>query len=166
MTPQTADRITALIDGVDHTANQMEAKWGRGRLRLLVGADLREKFDRQRSAWNGAVWASDLAAVELHAARMQKAWAVLDKAAADAGEAPLSPLVWETTLPDGRVLAIVRDNADASAVVPTGRYVAVWTLDEIARVLDRHQIVRQALDTFPGATVQRHYASQPDEVPA
>ena len=43
------DQLTlkAHIDGVDHIAQRMEAKWGVGRLPLLVDAEMRAKFYRQ-----------------------------------------------------------------------------------------------------------------------
>ena len=44
----------------------MEAKWGCDRLRLLVGPELREKFDRQRYLLNQAIWHGDLEAVRRH----------------------------------------------------------------------------------------------------
>ena len=36
------------IEDLNQVAKAMEDKWGKGRLRLVVPADLREKFDRQR----------------------------------------------------------------------------------------------------------------------
>ena len=45
----------AHLDGVDALAAEMERKWGCDRLRLLVAADLREKFDRQRYFLNQAI---------------------------------------------------------------------------------------------------------------
>ena len=50
----------AEIDEVDKVAIAMEKKWGRDRLRLVVGPDLREKFDRQRYLLNQAIWHGDL----------------------------------------------------------------------------------------------------------
>ena len=46
------------IDDVHMVAVDMERKWGRGRLRLLVDADLREKFDRHRviARWTYPIW--------------------------------------------------------------------------------------------------------------
>ena len=43
------DELTLCVEG-------MERKWGAGRLRLMVGPELREKFDRQRYLTNQAVW--------------------------------------------------------------------------------------------------------------
>jgi hypothetical protein len=148
----------AFIDTTDQVATEMEAKWGCGRLRLLVPAKLTDKFDRQRYKLNQAIWHGDLAAIQLEAPRMVTAWRTLDKWATMAGAKPLSPQVWELTLADGTVAAIVPDNAHAHAVTadPTyssGRKLAVYTLDEIGRMLDDYRAVTSAKLTFPGAEV-------------
>ena len=64
----------------------MEAKWGCDRLRLLVGPELREKFDRQRYLFNQAIWHGELEAVRREANRMVVAWQTLDRAATAAGK--------------------------------------------------------------------------------
>lgn len=157
----------AYLDEAGQTAAEMEAKWGADRLRLLVGPELREKFDRQRYLLNQAIWYGELEQVRRESMRMVTAWLVLDKAATAAGKAPLSPQVWEIALGDGSVAAIVPTNDDAHAVnanglpvvVPgsadhiAGRQVAVYTLDEIGRLLTNYPEVAKAKLTFPGATV-------------
>jgi len=143
----------AHIDTTDQVAAEMEAKWGCGRLRLLVTAELAEKFDRQRYLWNQAIWHGDLEAVRTQSTRMIAAWRKLDQVAAAAGQQPLSPKVWEMTLADGTVMALVQNNTDAHAVVAQGRQVAVYSLDEIARMLEDYRRVTEAKLTWPGATV-------------
>jgi hypothetical protein len=144
----------ASIDTADQVATQMELKWGCGRLRLLVTADLTERFDRQRYLWNQAIWHGDLEMVRREATRMIVAWRKLDQAATESGAAPLAPTVWEITLADGTVAAIVPDNIQAHAVVAQGRRVAVYSLDEIGRMLDDYRAVSAAKLTFPGASVE------------
>jgi hypothetical protein len=130
------------------------ARWGAGRLRLLVGAELREKFDRQRYLFNQAIWHGDLEAIRREAARMVTAWQALDDRAAEAaGAAPLSLAVWEVALEDGSVAAIVRTPKEAKAVVRDGRQVVVYTLDELARILANYRAVSEAKAVFPGAIV-------------
>jgi hypothetical protein len=141
----------ASIDVADQVATEMELKWGCGRLRLLVPAELTERFDRQRYLFNQSIWHGDLEMVRREATRMCAAWRKLDQAATEAGAKPLSPQVWELTLADGTVAAIVPDNAHA--VIAQGRKLAVYTLDEIGRMLDDYRAVTSAKLTFPGATV-------------
>jgi hypothetical protein len=140
----------------------MELKWGADRLRLLVPAELREKFDRQRFKLNAAIWHGDLEAVRTQSERMTKAWMALDSAA-EAAQAPkLDPLVWETALGDGTVVALVRSPEDARAVVKSGRQVVVYTLEEIAHMLDVYQATTKVKEVWPGATVEVVRRAIPD----
>ncbi len=143
----------AYLDGADETACEMEAKWGVDRLRLLVSPELREKFDRQRYLLNQAIWHGDLEAVRREAGRMVVAWQALDRTAVAAGKQPLSPQVWEVALADGSVAAIVPDATHGRAVNAEGRQVAVYTLEEIGRLLAAYPQLAEAKLTFPGATI-------------
>lgn len=155
--------LKAYIDGVDHIAQAMEAKWGVGRLPLLVDADMRAKFYRQgerfREALEACYGAKVITRDLLDAATkatggMERAWAALDRAAIEKGEKPIDPDVWETALSDGSLVAIVQTNADATKVLRDGRLKNVWTLDEVARAIEAFpDIVRSVKETFPGATV-------------
>ncbi len=145
----------AYIDGVDETASEMEAKWGAGRLRLLVEPELREKFDRQRYLHNQAIWHGDLESVRRECGRMTNAWLALNRAAEAAGAVPLSPLVWEVVLDNGSVAAIVPDGGHAGHVVRDGRQVAVYTMEEIGKLLSAYPLIVAAKETFPGATVEK-----------
>ena len=143
----------AYIDGADQVAVEMEKKWGAGRLRLLVPAELTEKFDRQRYLYNQAIWHGDLEAVRREATRMATAWRALDQNATAAGKATLARDVWEVPLADGTVAAIVPDSHHAHAIVAEGRKIAVYTLEEIGRVLTDYRATIEAKLTFPGATI-------------
>jgi hypothetical protein len=146
----------AEIDDLDVLAAAMERKWGCDRLRLLVPVELREKFDRQRYLTNQAIWHGDLEAVRTQARRMQAAWRALDKAAVGAEAATLAPEVWEVTLADGSVAAIVREDWQASLVSGDGRFVRVFTLAEVGRLLAGSaaaSFAAAAKVVFPGATV-------------
>ena len=152
-TPGTYISGSAAIDGADKVARDMELKWGADRLRLLVTLELREKFDRQRYLFNQAIWHGDLAAVQEQSRRMLAAWMALDRAAEAAGAPKLDGAVWELTMSDGSVAALVRDGAHAKAVIAEGRDVRVYTLDEIGRLLEAYPQIAVAKDQFPGATV-------------
>lgn len=151
--PGVVNRMQALVDGVDHLAVEMERKWGVGRLRLLVSPDLREKFDRQAQKWNDAIWSAPLHEVEEHAGGMTRGWKALDAAAMGSGQKPLAPVVWEVRLSSGRVVALVRDGSEAHQVARDARYVEVWTMEEIARVIEAFPEIAKAKEVFPGALV-------------
>jgi hypothetical protein len=142
------------LDGVDSLAGEMEAKWGVGRLRLLVPAEWREKFDRQRYMLNQAIWHGGLEDVRQQSTRMVAAWRKLDALATAAGAVKLDPdLVWEIALDDGTVAAVVPSVTHTGSVRAEGRAVAVYTLEEIARLLSLNRTTVEAKLVFPGATV-------------
>ena len=145
----------AALDGVDQAAVAMERKWGCDRLRLLVDAPLREKFDRQRYRLSAAIHNGELIDVQREAGRMLLAWSALDAVAEKAGAKPIDPEVWEVALPDGSVAAIVQTTAEAHKVVAEGRKVAVYGLDEIGRMLFTYPGILKAKQLWPGATVTR-----------
>jgi len=143
------------IDDLDLVAIEMERKWGADRLRTLVAKDLREKFDRQRYLTNQAIWHGDLQAVRREAKRMIAGWRALDRAAEAAGASSLSPEVWECVGQHGEVYALVRGENEARAVTASGRFVKVYTLDEIAHLLDGFPELAKAKEVFPGAMVYK-----------
>jgi hypothetical protein len=145
----------AAIDEADALAAEMEAKWGVGRLRLLVPTELREKFDRQRYLFNQAIWHGDLETVRREAGRMVLAWRKLDQFASVAKAEPISANVWETSFSDGTVVAIVRTSAEAHKVIADGRKVAVYTMEEIKTLLESHSLVNRVKIAFQGCSVEK-----------
>lgn len=144
------------IDDMDLVARAMEEKWGCDRLRLLVPKDLREKFDRQRLLTNQAIKAGELEDVRRECKRMVTAWNALDRAAEAAGADPRPGEVWECVGPtSGAVYAIVRQSSDARGLKADGRHVSVYTLEEIARLLDGFPEIVKAKQVFKGATVTK-----------
>lgn len=151
---QEYDAIKSVIDGVDKVAVECERKWGVGRLELLVSDELREKFRRQLRRFNEAINAYDVERVRQSGSAMRRAWETLDRVAQETNQQPLSPEVWEIALSDGRVVALCRDNIDGIAIARAGRYIDVWAVDEIARVIEAFPEIGSAKQTFPGATVK------------
>ena len=145
----------AYLDGVDELAARLEWYWGCDRLRLVVGPELREKFDRQRYKLQAAIQKGTLEDMRRECSRMMLAWETLDVAAHAAGALPKPLQVWELTLEDGTVAAIVPDAAMARNVIAEKRQVAVYTLDEIARLLEINRELVAAKLTYPGVTVVR-----------
>ena len=145
----------AALDEADALEVELELKWGRDRLRLLVDTDLREKFDRQRYLTSQARWEGDLPDVQREAARMVKAWKALDKAAEAAGAQVLDPAIWEVALDDGTVATIVREPHLANRVLAEGRRINVYTLEEIAHMISAFPDVAKVKQEFPGATVTK-----------
>jgi hypothetical protein len=84
---------------------------------------------------------------------MVNAWIALDRAAESAGVPKLSPQVWEVPLEDGSVAALVPDDSHAALVNAEGRQVAVYTIEEIGRLLSAFPHIAKTKKVFPGATV-------------
>ena len=150
------------VDETDKVAVEMEAKWGVDRLRIIVDASLREKFDRQRYLLNRAIERGNLEDVRREAKRMATAWRVLDRAA-EQMDRPNRPLqVWEVAVGSG-VAAIVQTDEDARKVLADGRHVAVYTLAEVGRLLAGFPHLAAVKAVFPGAQVIA--ARRPDRDP-
>ena len=145
----------AALDEADALEVELELKWGRDRLRLLVSTELREKFDRQRYLTSHARWKGDLEDVRREAQRMVKAWKALDKAAEESGAQVLDPAIWEVCLDDGTVASIVREPHLANRILAEGRRINVYTLEEISHMISAFPQIAAVKEHFPGATVTR-----------
>ena len=124
------------LDEADALGIQLERKWGlratpAPRLDRAAGALRQPAWKLAQAQWHGG-----LDDVIREAGRMARAWRALDAAAEAAGAAPLSPEVWELSLSDGRVVALTRSRAEAHHVVDDPRFVATYTLSDVAG-LDR-----------------------------
>jgi hypothetical protein len=154
-TPGTYMAGRAELDEADALEVELELKWGRDRLRLLVPVELREKFDRQRYLTSQARWDGNLEDVRREARRMVTAWKKLDAEATAAGAQVLDPEVWEVTLEDGTVATIVKDPRLVNRVITEGRRVNVYTLQEISNMISAFPELILAKKEFPGAKVTR-----------
>jgi hypothetical protein len=142
----------ALTDGLDAVVDQLERKWGIGRLRLLVDDDLRARFDEQKRRLSYALANGDEDAIAAQTLGMKRGWQALDDAATSAGAQPLAPEVWEARLSDGTVVTVVRTEAKAQHVCRDG--VEVYTMAEIAQLIEPLGAdIRKVKTSFPGAVV-------------
>ena len=82
---------------------------------------------------------------------MQKALAAAEKAAQACGV--LLPGVWEATLADGSTLAIVQHREHAQRVRARDRTLEVWTVEEIAHLIEGQDAPLRALKRRFGAIV-------------
>lgn len=152
-------RSQIAIEALDEVAGAMERKWGVGRLPRLVSVDLAEKFHRQVEKLNAEIVeeaTAGFANVEREAARMRNAWMALDAAAEAAGADHASAQYMTARMSDGRSLVICSDlegmgvwlkqNPDSAA--------AVWTMEEVARVLEGFDLVNKTKHLFDGAVIE------------
>jgi len=141
------------VDEVDLVTIEMERKWGRGRLRLMVEPKIRELFDRQRYLYLQALWEGQLEDLKREGRLMIKALRRCDELASAAGKKPVHPSVWEVTLDDGRVAAIVKEPEALQFVAADGRYVVVYDLEEIGKLLPYLSDVCAIKEVFQGSEV-------------
>lgn len=151
--PTHQDRLSAHLVECDGVAREMENKWGVGRLPALVSAATLLRFKAANDVLTATISAGDDGRIPAVAAMMARAWRALDAEATQRGALPLSPLVWETLMPDGSVLAIVRTGAEAHSVAADGREVTCYTLEEIARLMPQFKALNAIKLEFPGAAV-------------
>lgn len=151
----------AIVDEVDSLASEMDRKWGVDRLRLLVAPEWREKFDRQRVLWNRAIQNGELEDLRREGPRTVNAWRKLDELAVAVDARPIEPETWEVALEDGSVAVICRTLPEAFAAAHDGRKAAVYTLEEIGRLLSAYPAIARIKETWPGATVVA--ARSPDD---
>lgn len=151
-------RADIALEATDDVAHRCERKWGVGRLPRLVPINLAEKFWAQKAKLDAAITEAatggSLANVEYEANRMSNAWLALSATAEAAGAVPLDPRSLEGRLPDGRVLRVCDGPESAWRLAGDDREAVVWSIQEIAQVLWRFEMVNEAKVTFPGARVE------------
>ena len=69
-----------------------------------------------------------------------------------AGYGPLDPDIWEAPLLDGRILRLVR-SFPSSSCVPDNRDVILWTLEDVARMVEKQESINLIKQIFPGAEI-------------
>ena len=156
-----AVEMVAALNKLDATARAMERKWGAARLPSLVDDGLAARFYNQHRKVAEASRDHRDRDTITEAGKMLTAWQYLDGEATRLGAEPIHPSVWEV-VSDGNVIAIVRDEDEAAAVDPGGRYVTVYTLAEIARLLEANPTVAAIKERFPGARVVEPRTRPPD----
>lgn len=179
--PSSSDcaELQALFEGVDGARKAAETEWGCERLPLLVGDEWRAKFRKQQAKWSALLqdaWQADrltgeqMQAVRSAAGGMIRGYAKLAEVAVEAGHRPIFPDVWEFPLEDGSVAAFVRSNDEAAKVIADGRYLQVYTLAEVATLINTlvPESLQLAKVVFPGAkftSTDRSWVKDGDEIP-
>lgn len=120
-TAEDNDRFRRALIPVDEAFWASEQRWGVGRLERIISPSTLAAYQRGWSAYRLALEEGDAAAAETIGPKMVQALAVMDAEATAAGHKPLAPDAWEADLGNGRVLVVVRTNAEASAVLRAAR---------------------------------------------
>jgi len=148
-----------IVTSVDERARGCNKRWGFNRLPHLVPIEWLEKFRSAQLKWQQAcldatfITQTNLDEVKKRADVMFRAYDKLEELAEEAGHLHAPLYQWEFELADHTPVILVRDRADLSRVDPQGRSCQIWSLDEIADVIERFPMLAKAKECFPGAEV-------------
>ena len=115
--PEDYSRFKLALVTVDQAFFASEQRWGVGRLERLVSPSTLAAYQRGWQQYREALENGDPDGIEAIGPKMIKALAVMAAEAEAAGCRPLDVATWEASLPDGRVMCIVRSQAEASALL-------------------------------------------------
>lgn len=149
-----AAKVQSAVWEFDRAISAVECAWGVDRLPYLVDARKREAWWLGMEQLNQAIRDGDPLEVRAAVDNMLGGLQMLVRAATSAGEAHLTPDVWEVALSDGRVLRVVRCWPVNSDPVPVDRNILTYTLEEVARLVEREKGVNAIKGQWPGATVE------------
>lgn len=138
--------INQLLDKLDTKAAEVESRWGVARLERLVCFDMAQKWTRQMDRLNKAISESDVFTLPEIVNGTIRGYEAMEADAIAQGHKPHdAPFAWTVGLPSGKTLAIVRHPKDAALMNDLKRNhgdVVVWTIDEIARIIENeHTLV-------------------------
>ena len=121
----------ARLDGVRQVRDEFAIKWGAGQLRLIVGDEMRIRFDRQSIRFKDALAMNDMAQIETQGEAMKRAYHALDAEAHRLGRIPPPESVWTVVHPrSGETIWVAETDADARRIAMKGR--VTFSLREIA----------------------------------
>ena len=154
------DQVDGALKPLDALANEMESRWGRGKLQELVSPETSAKFEAVVQKLNVAILSHDVADVIKKSTVLIRGWKAMENEATEAGHKPMPPELWDCHAPaedDKPEVAFVIAK-DASAATMAEVDVPVYTTQEIARIIRAWRLqsaVQTAKQSFPGAEVVR-----------
>lgn len=157
MGDSVAEAIHHAIKPLDKIASDAEMKWGCDRLPELVSPELAARFGSAKAKLDAAIMANDPQDVAHRADVLARGWAAMDAEATKRGHKPLQPEAWSHTTRDGFKCAIARSNADAFKAIktmPEFEGVAVYSLEEVGRILEASTLLNVVKKNFPDAVVE------------
>lgn len=138
----------------DRAAREMDRKWGMDRLPELVSPAMAARWGQAMADLNAALESGNVDLVVQKVNACLRGFAAMDAEATAAGHQPIIPEAIEFPMADGKVGAILRDDAVWPAYRAIRPDVRVYTLREVVNALDAYgQTVAAVKDAFPGAQV-------------
>jgi hypothetical protein len=137
----------------DRECRRLDAKWGVDRLPELVSPETAARWGTAMANLNAAINANDPALVVARVNACLRGFAAMDAEATAAGHQPITPEAIEIEV-DGKLCAVLRDDAAWRAYQAMRPGVRTYTMREVANALSAYgQTVGAIKDAFPGATV-------------
>lgn len=129
---------------------EYESRWGIAKLPNLVSPELKAKWDTQiQKLWN-AKKDNKIDDVAQLVEGCIRAYAIMEKEALGRGHKMHNVDCWDVKHPEsGQVYRIVKNNYDAG--IEEG--VRVYTLQEVARILEKKDTINKVKGVFPDAKV-------------
>lgn len=152
-----AEAIHHAIMPLDRIATDAETKWGCDRLPELVSPEMASRFGSAKAKLDAAIVLNDPQEVIKRADVLARGWAAMDTEATQRGNEAMVPDVWSHTTDDGFKCAIARSDADALKAIrtmPEFEGVAVYSLEEVGRILEASTLLNVVKKNFPDAVVE------------
>ena len=146
-------------------AEQMDGRWGTGRLPMLVSVETRARFLKQQKLYHEALMNEDGTAIVAQAHGMLRAWHALDEEAIKLGKSPLPWSAWQITAPTGEVITIIREEADLP-LVPKSPGTEVWTAESLVDlVINQEPDTRESGRQWPNGKTDNIDWEHGDDIP-
>jgi hypothetical protein len=138
----------------DTTARAMSARWGVDRLPELVSPAMADRWATAMINLNAAINSEDPELTAARVAACLRGFAAMDAEATAAGHQPITPHAIEFNTADGKVGAILADDAAWPAYRALRPDVRIYTITEVANALAAYgSTVAAVKDAFPGARI-------------
>jgi len=144
--------VQSAVEGYDRHIWETERIWGVDRLPSLVSNDTRQRWWTGVAMLDSSIRDNNAVMVSAIVDNLIIGLQKMVAEAEAAGYGPLEPDIWEAPLSDGRVLCLVR-SFPSSSYRADGRDVVLWTLEDVARMIDKQESINRIKEMFPGAEI-------------
>jgi hypothetical protein len=153
----TDERIrSSYINEVDKVAVEMERVWGAGVLEKLVDDELSKKFRNAKLKFDKAINIKvDSLTFSKVANNMMKGYLALDKSARLSGHKPPTGEYWSAKSKNNKEFIIVKNDAEKDLVLRKLKNGILYTLEELAEILETLHEVNECKKIFKEAKVKR-----------
>lgn len=147
---------------LDQVQCEYESRWGVSRLPNLVSKELKEKWDGQIAKLHKARIENNLFDVIALVEGCIRGFAVLEKEALSLGHKMHDAEMWDVKHPtSGKVYRIVKNNYDAG--ISLNDDALVYTLHEVACILESAHFLNNVKQVFPDAQVVSVFKTEKEE---